>query len=167
MSYQPMPAEPEGQGDYPTPRGAPPPSVQRAVMLIWVNIALSVVTTILTFVFIDDIAAAQGFELDEAGADTVRSAAIVGAIIGLVVFGGLYVLLAIFISKGANWARIVWTVLAAIGIVFGLIGLLGDQPALLLIVGLVGLVLTIWTLVLLWTKDSSAYFRGPTTPRQV
>lgn len=164
MSYEPMP--PETQGQYPPGRGAPPPSVQRAVMLIFVNIALSVLTTILTFVFLDDIVEAQGLNLDDAAMDAGRTGAIVGAIVGLVVFGGLFVLLAIFIRKGANWARIVWTVFAAIGLVFGVIGLLADQPVLLLLVGIVSMVITVIVLVLLWTKESNAYFSGSGATRQ-
>lgn len=158
MSYEPMPAEPEGRGQYPAGRGAPPQSVQRAVMLIYVNIALSVLTLILTFVLIDDLIEATGVSVDE---DAARTGAIVGGIIGFLVFGALFVLLAIFIRKGANWARIVWTVLAAIGIVFGLIGLFGEQPILFLVVGLISLAITIVTLVLLWTKESNAYFSRP------
>lgn len=167
MSYQPMPAEPEGQGLHPPGRGAPPPSVQRAVMLIVVNIALSVLSTILSFVYLDEIAAGQGLQLDDAGMDAARTGAIVGAVIGLVVFGGLYLLLVIFIRKGANWARIVWTVFAAISLLISPLALLGDQPALLLLTGLVSLVITIVVLVLLWKKESNAYFGGSGAPRQV
>lgn len=171
MSYQPMPAEPESQGQHPAARGAPPQSVQRAVVLIWVNIALSVLSFLLTFVYLDESvedavasAEASGLQVD---ADAARIGAIVFGVILFLVFGALYVLLAIFIRKGANWARIVWTVLAAIGILVGLFGLFGEQPVLLLIIGLVSLVITVVVLVLLWMKDSNAYFRGPTTPRQV
>lgn len=136
-------------------------------MLIVVNIALSVLSTILSFVYLDEIAAGQGLQLDDAGMDAARTGAIVGAVIGLVVFGGLYLLLVIFIRKGANWARIVWTVFAAISLLISPLALLGDQPALLLLTGLVSLVITIVVLVLLWKKESNAYFSGSGAPRQV
>ena len=101
--------------------------------------------------------------LDDAGlnsdlnTDTVRSGAIVGAVIGVVISVAIAALLAHFIGKGANWARIVYTVIAALGILFSLFGF-GSTPILLLLLSLVGLAITAATLFFLWKSESSAYF---------
>jgi hypothetical protein len=79
--------------------------------------------------------------------------------VGLIISVGITALLAIFIGKGANWARIVYTVLAAIGVLFGVIGL-ASQPPLLLILSLLSVLLTIAVVVLLFRSDSNAWFKA-------
>lgn len=143
-------------------RGPKPAAVDTAVKLIWASIALSVVGTLLTFLYldtmVDQVLESSAGDMTES---TAKAGVIVGAVVGLVISVGLYALLAVFIGKGANWARITFTVLAAIGILFGLLNLLGgSQPALLMVVGLISLVLGIGAIVLLWKKESSAWFTG-------
>jgi hypothetical protein len=89
--------------------------------------------------------------------DLVRASAIAGGIFGLVIGVGITLLLLTFIKKGANWARITYTVLGGLGLLFGLIGLV-NQPPLLLVLSLVGLVLTAATLFFLWKKESNPWF---------
>jgi hypothetical protein len=155
---------PYGYGPAPT-GGAPgtaPASVKTAINLIWANVALSVVSFLITLFLLDSIVDQALSDANLAAgtdADVIRSGAIVGAVIGLVIGVGITVLLVIFLRKGANWARIVYTVIAALGIVTGLIGIAG-QPALLLVVSLVGLLLTIGAVVMLWKKESTAFFTG-------
>ena len=72
---------------------------------------------------------------------------------------GLYALMAFFISRGANWARIVYTVLAALSVLGGVFGL-GSQPLLLMVLSLVSLLLTIAAVVLLFKSESSAWFKA-------
>jgi len=141
--------------------------VKTAVNLIYVSIALSVLSTILAFVYLDAIVDAAlentAGQVDGSVADTARAGAIGGAIVGLVIGAGLYLLLAIFIGKAANWARIVYTVLGVIGILFGLFGLLtGGTPILMLVVSLVSVAITAAAIFLLWKKESSAWFSAPT-----
>jgi hypothetical protein len=154
-SYAPPP--PEGYGAAGPSRGDKPASVNTAVNLIWANIALSVLSTVLTFVYLDSIVEqASGGAVTE---DAARSAAIVGAFIGLLIGAGLYLLLGIFIGKGRNWARIVYTILGALGIIFGLIGLVsGGTPVLMLVLSLVSVALTAAAIFLLWKPESSAWF---------
>jgi hypothetical protein len=148
-------------GGAPT-RGPRPAAVSTAVKLIWANIALGIISALVTFVMLDSIIDEQ---LDAAGvsenisADTVRSTAIVAAIFGLVISVGLYALMAFFISRGANWARIVYTVLAALSVLGGVFGL-GSQPLLLMVLSLVSLLLTIAAVVLLFKSESSAWFKA-------
>ena len=70
------------------------------------------------------------------------------AVVFAVIFAGLYALIAFFIRKGSNGARITGTVLAALS----LFGLLGADPltAAVIVLGIAGIVLA-------WLKPSSDY----------
>ncbi|MBA2551382.1 MAG: hypothetical protein H0V13_10100, partial [Nocardioidaceae bacterium] len=104
-----------------------------------------------------------GSDLSGAELDAARTGGIVGAVIGFLIFGVLWVVLAVFLRKGANWARIVLTVLAVLGLALGVLGLLtGSQPATLLILGLVTMALYVALLVFMWRKESTAYLTAPT-----
>lgn len=157
----PYPAGPE-QPYRPPTKGEPPASVKTAVNLIWAGVVVSILSTILTIVFmddlIDDIVGADA-AIDR---DTAQVSVIVGAGFGIVLGVAIAILFIYFLKKGANWARIVYTVLLGLGIVFGLFGLLGSQPVVLLLLGLVGLVLNIATVVFLFRPDSNAFFSAPT-----
>ncbi len=158
---EPFPASPEPEYR-PDSKGPAPASVQNAVKLIWVGVALNLISTLLTFTMIDDLidtaienAGTGAGALDR---DAARAGVIAGLVFGLVVSVALTALFAYFIGKGANWARIVYTVLGVIGVIFGLLSL-GGQPAVLLVLALVGLVITIAVLVLLYRPESNAYFK--------
>lgn len=142
-----------------TPRPAP---VSTAVKLIWTNIALSVLSAALTFLLLDSIIDQQLEVAGVAGdvdADTVRSAVVLAAVLGLLIGVALYALVAVFISRGANWARIVYTVLAVLSVLGTVLGF-GGQPLLLTLISLVSLVLTVTAVVLLFKPESSAWFRA-------
>lgn len=156
---QPMSAptpEPHGPRD----GRAVPSSIRKSVALVWAIVALSVLNALLTLVLLDDLVA--GALESQAGGLTEQSArtsAIFGAVFGLV-FAALWVMLAVLLRRGVNWARLVLTVLAAIGVVFGLFGLtLGSTPPVFLAVGVVTLVLEAALLYFLWQRDSSAYLK--------
>ena len=162
--YPTDPNNPSGGPAYgaPTGRGPRPPSVDLAVKLIWGAIAVSLISGIATFVLIDTIIDQQ---LEAAGAseainaDTIRSAAIVGAVFGLIISVAIYALLAIFIGKGANWARIVYTVFTVIGVLVSFFGF-GAQPVLLMVLSLIGLVLSVAAVVFLFRADANAWFKA-------
>ena len=146
----------------PAARGPRPSSVDLAVKLIWATIVLSLLSAVFTFVLIDSIIDQQ---LDAAGAtetissDTIRTAAIAGAVFGLVISVGISALLAIFIGKGANWARIVFTVLAVLAVLGSLIGF-GAQPVVLTLINVLSLLLTVAAVVLLFRPDANAWFKA-------
>jgi hypothetical protein len=48
-------------------------------------------------------------------------------------------------------------VLAVLALVFGVIGLLGEQPAIFLVLGILQMALYVALLVFMWRKESSAY----------
>lgn len=152
------PEPPYGQA----PAGPRPRSVDLAVNLIWAAVALTIVSTIVGFLQLDD-AVQTALESDTSGTLTegaARAGVIAFIVIFLVIGVGIYALLAIFIKRGKNWARIVFTVLAAIFLLLGIFGLGSDQSALSLVVGLAQIGLTAATLFFLWKPESSAYFSG-------
>ncbi len=146
----------------PAGRGPRPSSVDIGVKLIWAAIAVSLISGLATFIMIDSIIDDQ---LEAAGAseainaDTVRSAVLVGAIFGLVISVAIYSLLAIFIGKGANWARIVFTVFTVIGVAGSVFGL-GSQPLVLLFLTVIGLICNVAAVVFLFRADASAWFKA-------
>jgi hypothetical protein len=154
--YPPPPVD--GYGSAPPAPTEPPQSIKTAVSIMYAQVALSVLATILTFAFLNDIVDQSGAGLTSAEKDTARTAAIVGAVVGLLIFGGLWILLSVFLRKGRNWARITATVLAALGLLFGLINLVaGNSPALLLILGVVEVALYLALLIYMWRSDASQY----------
>lgn len=143
----------------------PPKSVKMAVNLIWARIALSVLTTLLTFTMLDtlvDDALERQSDIDGVNADEVetfaRAMAIVFGVAALVIGVGIAILLLVFIKKGANWARITFTVLTGLGLLLGLFNLTQGQPAILMILAVVYMALGVGALWFLWQKDSNAWF---------
>lgn len=156
---EPYPPSPEPEQTTET-RGAPPESVKTAIKLIWASIALGLLSAIVTFVLLDDIVdsaleGATGLDRESAQLSIVG-----GTIVGLVVSVGLAALFAYFIGKGANWARITYTVLTVLGIVLSLLGLFSTQPVILLVISVVGLALSVAILSFLYRPESNAYFKG-------
>ena len=81
-------------------------------------------------------------------------------IIGII-FLVLYVLLAIQVARGRNWARIVTWVISALGVI-GLLGVLGESSAASKILGVVSGLLAIGIIILLAMAPSNQYFAaGP------
>ena len=118
-----MPPAPQG-GPPPTardPRNAPP-TVRNAVRLMFVLAALGVIGLIIVFADKDALrtAVAKANPSDDTTQidNAVNTAVTVGAVIGIVLIV-LYVLLALQVRKGKNWARIVTWVLAGLGVLGG------------------------------------------------
>lgn len=162
MSFPPPPV-PTG-----APVGGPPPgdpekptSIVAAVALMWVGAALSLIGIALTVLFTDEVR--EEIERQDSGltASEVDTAVTVG-IIFAVVLGligvGLWVMNAVFTSKGHGWARIVASVLYAFNLIFSLIGLAQPAPALSRVSSLVGLLVATGAIVALWLAPSSRFF---------
>ena len=156
---QPYPSSPESD---PVPQGSSPApaSVKTAVKLIWANVALSILSTVVTFASLDSIIDTGMQGTSGGDRDSIRLTVIVSAVIGLIIGVALAALFAYFIAKGANWARIVYTVLLGLGIVFGLFGLFGSQPVLLLVLSVLSLAISVAILYFLYRPESSRYFKG-------
>ena len=100
---------------------------------------------------------------DEGGADAVSDSApayVPIAVISTIIFGGIMALLAIFLQRGDNWARIVLTVLAVLGVLGAFSNFVQHRPALLLVITVLQLALYVGLLVFMWHRDSSAYVKG-------
>ncbi|MDP9822374.1 hypothetical protein [Nocardioides massiliensis] len=163
--YQPYPSEgPEPVYQPGSNRGPRPSAVDTALKLIWAGIALGVISALLTFVYLDDLVDAALENADatmELSESAARGGAIASVIFGLVVGVGLMVLVAVFIGKGANWARIVFTVLGVLSVLGVLLTLTNPSgPVILLILSLVQVILTIAAIVLLFKSESSAWFKS-------
>ncbi len=161
-NYPQYPAGPPEPPPGPAPLGEQPRSIAMAINLIWVGVALTVLSTVLSFVNLDD-AVQTAVDGDSTGTLTESSArtGIIAASVFILVIGvGIYALLAIFLGKGKNWARIVYTVLGAVFGLLGVLGLGGDQPALTMVLGVVQLALITATLFFLWKPESTAWLTG-------
>ena len=119
-NYPHYPAGPPEPPPGAAPLGEQPRSIAMAINLIWAGVGLTVITTVLSFVNLDD-AVQTALDGDTTGTlPRARPAPGIAASVVILVIGvGIYALLAIFLGKGKNWARIVYTVLAAM---FGLLG---------------------------------------------
>jgi hypothetical protein len=157
--------QPYGQSPYaqypseqPQPAGKDgvPQLVNISFWLLIASAAIFVISMLLGLTQLDDPVFRQTFEQQVEGTGAgVTYEDIKGFIAGtLVVFAilgaGLYLLVAFFIRKGKNWARILGTVFAALSI-FGLFGV----PSL----GTVGAILGIAAIVLLYLPAAAPYFR--------
>jgi hypothetical protein len=144
--------------------GAPPVSIRRSVALVCAIVALSVLNVLLTFVFIDQLVAAairSGQGLTEASA---RSSIAFNGVFGLL-FAVLWLMLGRLVRRGTAWARVALTVLAVIGIVFGLMSLsLGLQRTEFVLVGVATLVLQAVLVYFLWRGDASRYLKSGPQP---
>lgn len=154
-----MPAEPPARGDQRFKRPVPT-SVRTSIRLVWGLVALSLVNAILTYVYLDEMAAAAAQSPVAAGdEDAIRGSLVVVAAADLMGLGILRVVLALALAKGANWARIVLTILAVLSLSFGAVGIRtgSERPVPFIVTGVIALVLQGALLFFLWRKDSSAY----------
>jgi len=146
--------------EQPQPAGANgvPQMVNISFWLLIASAVIFVVSLLTGLTQLDDPMFRETFEqqMEASGAaGQVTYEDIQGIIAGtLVVFAiigaGLYLLVAFFVRKGKNWARILGTVFAALS-VFGLFG----PPT----IGTLGTLLGIAAIVLLYLPASAPYFR--------
>lgn len=159
---------------YGDPYGAPaapvaaPPEVVRVVQLMFLRVALGILNTLLAFASADSIKDSIRDNDPNLSPDQVDSAFAVA--VGVTVFFGLvfavlYVLLAIQVRKGKNWARIVTWVLAGLGVLGGLLGLLGNSTGLEKGLGVIILLVDAAIIVLLAMKPANEYFAARKAPR--
>ncbi|MFF2675564.1 hypothetical protein ACFVRT_03105 [Arthrobacter koreensis] len=168
QSYGYQPAQPSGYSSPGAPQqpGQPKGPAPREVVLgFWLIIAagvLSLINNLVTsFRLPDVLTASQMDALRDANVDVQDAGgfvvwfSVVLSIIGL----GLYVLIAWFILKGHNWARILGTVFAA----FSAVGLLVSLPVYVMSplgwLSLLSSLAGIAGIVMLYLRPSNPYFR--------
>ncbi|MBB5954727.1 hypothetical protein FHS29_001297 [Saccharothrix tamanrassetensis] len=137
-------------------RHVPVPKEVQASFWIWIaGAVLSVVGALLALTQREEIARAlrdspQSGQLSPAEFDAAVTFSLLFAVAIGVVFAGLYVLFAFKARAGRNWARVVLTVLTALGLLSLLFG-----PSLF---GVVTSLLSVVAVVLLYMPNSKAYF---------
>jgi hypothetical protein len=176
-SYQNAPAyDPNAYANqgFGTPPGArsnatAPMEVVRASQLMFLRVAFGVISAIIAFASGDAIKDSIRNNDPSLSQDQIDSAYRVGVGVAVVfglIFAVLYILLAIQVRKGKNWARIVTWVLAGLGVLSGLLGLFGGtSTGVEKIVGVVLLVIDIAIIVLLARKPANEYFAAMRGPR--
>ena len=133
-----------------------PQLVNISFWLLIASAAIFVISMLTGLTQLDDPVFRQTFEqqVEGTGAGVTyedMKGVIAGTLVVFAIIGaGLYLLVAFFIRKGKNWARILGTVFAALSI-FGLFGV----PSL----GTLGTLLGIGAIVLLYLPASAPYFR--------
>jgi len=159
--YPPMPPEPPPYSE--VERGPAPASVISAVRLMFVRAALGLVGIIVVLATKDTLKEEilkNNQTADAARLDSLLNTALaIGVVVGLV-FIVLYVLLALQVRAGKNWARVVTWVLAGLGAFFGLLSLAQPAPVFSRLISLVTIVLDIAIIVFLARRPSAEYFRS-------
>lgn len=154
-----MPPDPWGAAPPPVPQAAErPASVERAYLLMLVRAGLSAISILVSVITVSDLRQ----QLRNAGygdfSDVARTAITFAVVIGAV-FIVLYVLLALQVRKGKNWARITTFVIAGLGVLGALTSAAGHatgpSQAISIITGLVDLAI----IVLLASRTSTPWFR--------
>ncbi len=89
--------------------------------------------------------------------------AVVSALIG----AGLWIWMAVMNGKGRSWARVLSTVLGGLSILSLLANLAqSTNTAATTIQGLISVALAVTILVLLWKKESTAYYQAVSAQRR-
>ncbi|GAA1344016.1 hypothetical protein [Arthrobacter roseus] len=147
-------------------KGPAPKQVDMAYWLILAAGALTLISAIIAQMTMPD--------LPGMSSNMVAAAGIVGLIFAIISVA-IYVVLAIFIRKGHNWARITATVLASINVVIQVFNLISvaiasgvdnemyaSAPAanpFSVILGLIIMILGVVAVVLIWMKPARPYFQ--------
>lgn len=158
--YQPYPSA--GQGPDPQ-RPAPPNSVLNAVKFMYAGAALSAVGLIISVVTISSLKSAILKRYPHYSATQIHSVEVVGvagAVIGGLLAIGLWIWMARANGAGKNWARIVASVLFGISTVDVLASVARPNAVLTLLFAVLVWLVGLGAIVLLWRKESSAYFQA-------
>ncbi|ASO18124.1 hypothetical protein AHOG_02300 [Actinoalloteichus hoggarensis] len=143
-------------------RPARPRTVDLAFYLYLANATIGVLSALVLLItmnaLIDEQAAAAGVNAEALG-EVVRGAIIITVVITLLV-AALNLLFVFMMRNGRNWARILLTVLSALGLLSSL-NSLGDATAnpLTLILTIVGIALPLAAVFLMFRPESNRYFQ--------
>jgi hypothetical protein len=161
-----------GPGFGTPPGGRPtmpvPTAVLRAVQLMFVRVAIGIIGAIVSLSSADAIKNAirdndPALSPDEV--DTRYTAGVVTAIVIAVIIAVLFILLALQVRKGKNWARIVTWVLTGLSVLAALPGLFGTATGPEKTVGVIGLLVDVGIIVFLALKPSNQYFAAMKAPQ--
>jgi hypothetical protein len=163
--YEPYPSSggQSGQTVEPGQRPPAPQSVHIAVRLMYSGAVVSAISFILGLVTIGNLKHTIRTQHPHYTASQVNTAA-TSSIALIVVVGligiGLWIWMARANQAGKNWARITGTVLFGID-TLDLLGLFAERPAALSVVfAVVTWLIGLGAVIMLWRRDSTAYFRS-------
>lgn len=159
--------------EYGTPYGppapvAPPREVVRATQLMFLRVAIGVISAIITFTTsgsIKDRIRTDSPNLTPQQVDSAYAVIVGSAIFIGLIFAVLYILLAIQVRRGKNWARIVVWVLAGLGVLSGLFALGTPMTGADRLLEIVQLLVDAAIIVLLALRPSNEYFAARRAPR--
>jgi hypothetical protein len=141
-----------------------PNSIRTAVRLMWVGAAIAVISALTPLAMagtIRDRVRDNNPDFTKSQVDSAVAAFTAFSIIIGAIAVALWLWMAYTNGQGRSWARVVATVFGALGIIFGLVGLvIQDATALARVLNVVQLVLAITILVFLWQSSSSAYYEA-------
>ena len=161
--YGAMPAEPPSYAAGASTPEASPPNVALAAWLMFVNAAISLISVLtvlaLRSTLREEIRKANP-DFDAAKLDTTVNFAVAAAVvIGLIVVV-LYVLLALQVRNGKNWARIVTWVVAGLGVISMLSSFGQTAPLLSHVLSIIVGLIDIAIIILLIMANGTGYFRS-------
>jgi hypothetical protein len=143
-----------------------PSSVTRAVQLMYVGAALSVIGIIVAWATksqLRDQLAKASTNLTSDQLDTAVTVSLgIATVVGLIAVG-LWLWMAAANGAGKSWARVLATVLGGLSVVSTLVSLT-NATGTSIALQLLSLLLAVAILVLLWRPASSAYFRAKSAP---
>ncbi len=146
------------------PATAPPSTVRNAALLMWGLIGLMAARTLLTIVFLDDLVDSYqesltgGDQLPRGVVEQGAPAYVPIAVGSLLILGGLLALCAVFVQRGARWARFVAMMFASLSALGGLLTLIQPTTALFTVLGLLNAVVGLAIIVLLFSGRSNVFF---------
>lgn len=167
--YQPYPGESQSPTPETSSRPPIPQSITRAVQVMYVGAAASLIGIVIDILARHSIRnalatrrTAHPLTTSQLNNDyhAVLGVAIVGGVIGI----ALWLWMAYSCKAGKSWARIVSTVLFGIdtlSVLFGAVASGGAARIYGIVVWLVGLA----AIILLWQRQSTAYFKSASAPR--
>jgi hypothetical protein len=174
--YQPYPGG--GPGGYqpyagggsmpPQQRPPAPPSVLNAVRLMYAGAAFSAIAAILGLTQIGSVRNTLKNQASPVLTTSQVNAAVDFFIGGVIVVGligiALWLWMAFMCKGGKNWARITGTVFFAIDTILVLFSLARAGAAGTLIVNILAWLIGLGAVILLWRKESSAFFKEQQYP---
>lgn len=141
--------------------GAHPVPPRQVTLAFWLYIAaaaLSIVSLIISLTTLGPARESAQRQLEASGQsisggtlDAIIAGTVVIGVVFAIIWVAVYVLFAFFMKRGANWARIVLTIIAALS----LLNILSSYG-----VGALQALTAIVATVLIWLRPASEYFRA-------
>ncbi len=156
------------QSGVPQPDLNPPPSIVRAVRLMWAGAVVSVLSVIASMGTYGSFKIRMAEQMRDADPeitddliDTAVAVGITFAVAMGVLGAAVWLWMALKNRQGRAWARIVASVLGGLNAVFFAVGLAGEQyDSLSLVLSAIQLFVAAAILALLWRKESTAFYEA-------